>query len=117
MAIAIACLGLLGLTVFNVERRVKEIGIRKVLGAGSMSIIRLINKEFIDIIAIALLVGLPVSYYLSENWLNDFAYHVSQGFGFLSITAISAIILAGSTISFTALKAANSNPVNSLRNE
>lgn len=117
IAMIISCLGLLGLTVFNVERRVKEIGIRKVLGAGSLSIIRLINKEFTGIIAIALLVGLPASYYLTNNWLEGFAYHVSQGFGFMSVTALAAIILAGATISFTALKAANSNPVNSLRNE
>jgi len=117
IAMVISCLGLLGLTTFSVERRVKEIGIRKVLGAGSLSIIRLINKEFTTIIIIALLIGLPLGHYLSTNWLNDFAYHVSPGLGFLLLTAFSALILALSTISLTAMKAANSNPVNSLRNE
>ena len=117
IAMVISCLGLLGLTAFSVERRVKEIGIRKVLGAGSLHIIRLINLEFTGIIALAIIIGLPLGHYLSNQWLSDFAYHVNSGFGFITITALAAIALAGTTISFTALKAANSNPVNSLRNE
>lgn len=117
VAILIACLGLFGLATFNTERRIKEVGIRKVLGSSSMSLIKLLSKDFIILVVISLVIALPISYALADSWLNNFSLHYEPSlplfFGIGSVTLLLALV----TVSFRTLKAANINPVNSLRNE
>jgi putative ABC transport system permease protein len=117
LAILLATLGLIGLTLFTIERRTKEIGIRKVLGAGNMTILRLIATDFIRLAAIASLIALPVSWWLVNRWLNNFAYRVSPGIGTFFITEALILLIALFVIGGLTLKAAASNPVKSLRTE
>lgn len=117
LAIIISCLGLLGLVMFAVDQRVKEIGVRKVLGASVSSIIQLLSKDFIKIVCIALLVAVPIAYLLMSKWLNNFAYSIKIQWWMFALAAFSMILVALATISFQAIKAAVANPVNSLRDE
>lgn len=117
LAILIACLGLFGLTAFVVQQRVKEIGIRKVLGATVPGLLVLLSKDFLMLVAIALLVASPVAWYFMQSWLEDFAYRIRiDGWVFFT-AALLAILVAFLTVSFQSIKAALANPVNSLRNE
>jgi len=117
LAILLATLGLTGLTLFTIERRTKEIGIRKVLGADKMSILKLISGDFIRLAAIASAIALPVAWWLINHWLNNFAYRVSIGAGTIVLTEalIGAIALA--VISLLTLRALIANPVRNLRIE
>lgn len=117
LAIIISCLGLLGLVMFAVDQRVKEIGVRKVLGASVSSIIQLLSKDFIKLVCIALLVAVPIAYLLMSKWLNNFAYSIKIQWWMFALAAFSMILVALGTISFQAIKAAVANPVNSLRDE
>ena len=117
LAIFIACLGLLGLTAFTAEQRKKEIGIRKVLGATVTNIVAMLSKEFLILIAAANVIAWPVSYYLMNKWLEDFAYKTEIGIGVFLISGLAVLVIALITISFQAVKAAISNPVNSIRYE
>ena len=117
LAIVIACLGLLGLTAFTAEQRKKEIGIRKVLGATVTNIVAMLSKEFLILIAAANVIAWPVSYYLMNKWLEDFAYKTEIGIGVFLISGLAVLVIALITISFQAVKAAISNPVNSIRYE
>jgi putative ABC transport system permease protein len=117
LAIIIACLGLLGLTAFTAEQRKKEIGIRKVLGATVANIVAMLSKEFLILILAANVIAWPVSYYLMNKWLEDFAYKTEIGIGVFLISGLAVLIIALTTISFQAFKAAISNPVNSIRYE
>lgn len=116
-AIVIACLGLFGLTTFTVESRTREVGIRKVLGAGVFSISKLISLDFLKLIVIAALMAFPVAWFAMHKWLQDFAYRVTiSPFLFLMVGAL-AVLIALFTISFKAIGAAMANPVSSLRSE
>jgi putative ABC transport system permease protein len=117
LALLLATLGLIGLTLFTIERRTKEIGIRKVLGAGKMSILQLISGNFIRLAAIASFIALPVAWWLVDRWLGNFAYRVSIGAGTIVLTEalIGAIALA--VISLLTLRALIANPVRNLRIE
>lgn len=117
IAILIACLGLFGLSAFTITQRVKEIGIRKVLGASTGSIVSLISKDFLKLVGIAAVFAFPVAWYAMHNWLQDFAYRISMPWWIFILAGIIAAIVALATISFQAIKAALSNPVNSLRSE
>ena len=117
ISILIACLGLLGLASFTAERRTKEIGIRKVMGASTSRIILLLSKEFIKWVLIANIIAWPVAYYFMNSWLESFAYRISFPYGILFVSASLAIIIALITVSSQAIRAANSNPVKSLRYE
>jgi len=117
LAIFIACLGLFGLTAFTVERRIKEIGIRKVLGASISTIVFLISKEFLKWVLIANLIAWPVAYYFMSNWLDNFAYRISITIGVFILSAVIALIIALVTVSSQTIKAATANPVKSLRYE
>ena len=117
LAVIIASLGLLALTSFLVERRKKEIGIRKVLGANVKHIVGLISKEFVLLIIIANVIALPLAYYLLQNWLQDFAYRVSLNLWLFMAAGIIALLVALFTISVQVIKAALSNPVKSIRYE
>ncbi|UCD37158.1 MAG: ABC transporter permease [Fidelibacterota bacterium] len=117
LAIFIACLGLLGLASFTAERRTKEIGIRKVLGATVASIFTLISNDFLKLVAISALLSLPLSWLAMQNWLENFAYRISYSvFTFLMVSLI-ALMIAMLTIAWQVLKAAITNPVDALRYE
>lgn len=117
IAICIACLGLLGLSSFAITQRIKEIGIRKVLGAGSGTIVLLLSKDFLKLVAIAALIAFPVAWYAMHQWLSDFAYRISISWWIFIVAGIIASLVALLTISIQAIKAATANPVKCLRTE
>jgi len=117
LTLIIACLGLLGLTAFTVERRTKEIGIRKVLGATVANIIALLSKDFLKLVFIAIFIASPLAYWLAGKWLQDFAYRVELGAGVFALSAVMALLIALATVVGQSWRAARQNPVNSLRSE
>lgn len=117
LAIFIACLGLFGLSAFAISQRVKEIGVRKVLGAKTGSIVSLLSKEFIKLVLIAAVIAFPVAWYAMYKWLQDFAYRISIEWWVFLFAAFTAMFIALFTVSFQAIKAAMANPVKSLRSE
>jgi len=117
LAIIISCLGLFGLAAFTAQKRQKEIGIRKVIGASVSNITSMLSKDFLILISISLLIALPVSWWLMSRWLQSFAYRINiTPFAFV-ITAVSVILITLITISYQSVKAALANPVKSLRTE
>lgn len=117
LSIIISCLGLLGLSAFSAQQRVKEIGIRKVLGANLNSILMLLFREYIGLIIIANLIAWPLGWYLSSQWLSTFPYRTALTLNVFLVTFIGALIIALLTVSFQSMKAAIANPVKSLRDE
>jgi putative ABC transport system permease protein len=117
IAIFIACLGLFGLSAFTITQRVKEIGVRKVLGASVPQIVTELSKDFLKLVAIAAVISLPIAWYFMNNWLHDFASRISISWWILLMAGIVASIIAFVTISFQSIKAALANPVKSLRSE
>ena len=117
LAIFVACLGLFGLAAFMAEQRTKEIGVRKVLGASVSSITRLLSKDFITLVVIALMIAFPLAYWMARKWLQEFSYRIEIGWQIFAIAGILAILIAAVTVSFQAIKAAISNPIHSLKNE
>jgi putative ABC transport system permease protein len=117
LAIFIACLGLLGLATYTAEQRTKEIGIRKVLGAGTGTIVALLSKDFIKLVLIAILVATPVAWYAMNQWLEGFAYKISISGWTFFVAGLASLCIAFVSIGFQTLKAAIANPVNSLRSE
>jgi putative ABC transport system permease protein len=116
-AIFIASLGLLGLSLFATLQRTKEIGVRKVLGASVSSIVLLLSKDFIKLVAVAILIGSLVAWYFLHSWLQNFAYHIGISWWIFALSGVVAILIALTTISFQAIKVAVANPVKSLRSE
>ena len=117
LAILISCLGLLGLVMFAAEQRVKEIGIRKVLGASLAQIISLFARDFLQLVIIAFLIAGPLAWYAMNAWLHDFAYRVTLSWWIFALAGVSALLIALLTVSHQALRAAMANPVKSLRSE
>ena len=117
LSVIIACLGLFGLASYTAEKRTKEIGIRKVLGASVSNIIKLISNDFIKLLVIANVITLPAAYYVMEKWLQNFTYRINVGIWLFLSTVLIAFMIALFTVSFQAVKAAMANPVNSLRQE
>ena len=117
LAIFIACLGLLGLASFMAEQRTKEIGIRKVLGASVSNIILLMSREFVLLVAISNVLAWPLAYCFMNKWLENYAYHASINLFFFLAAALAALGIALLTVSYQALRAASSNPIDSLRYE
>jgi predicted permease len=117
LAILISCLGLFGLGAFMAERRQKEIGVRKVLGAGVSQIVLLLTKDFLILVSLAICLGVPIALWASNSWLEDFAYQAKISPWLYALAAVAAIFIALLTVGFQALKAAMANPVKSLRNE
>ncbi len=116
-AILISCLGLYGLSIYVAERRLKEIGIRKVLGASIPGIVGLLSREFVILVAIAFVVSVPVVYYAMGRWLEGFEFRTSMGFGVFVTAAAVSFVIAWLTVGFESLRAAFRNPVDSLRTE
>ncbi|TMI86036.1 MAG: FtsX-like permease family protein [Bacteroidetes bacterium] len=117
LAILIACLGVLGLSLYSIHQRIKEIGIRKVLGASVFSITRGLLKDFVKPIFIAAIVATPIAWYVMNKWLEDFAYHINISWWVFVVAGLLALSIAMITISFQAVQAAMANPVKSLRTE
>ncbi|MBS1934192.1 MAG: FtsX-like permease family protein, partial [Bacteroidetes bacterium] len=119
VAIFIASLGLFGLSAFTITQRVKEIGVRKVLGANVGSIVMLLSKEFLKLVLIASAIAFVIAAIAMNNWLNDFAYRINiylQWWVFI-LAGVLAALIALVTVSFQAIKAGTANPVKSLRSE
>jgi hypothetical protein len=117
LAIIISCLGLFGLAAFTAQKRRKEIGVRKVVGATVMNITTMLSKEFLKLTLISLAISLPVSWWLMSNWLQDFVYRIAITPYVFVLAGISVVLITLFTISFQSIKAAMANPVKSLRTE
>ena len=117
LAIIISALGLFGLAAFTAEQRTKEIGIRKVLGASVQQIATLVSKDFVKLVAIAIVIASPLAWWVMNKWLQDFAYRISIGPGIFIAAALLGLLVAVCSVSFQAIKAAMANPVKSLRTE
>jgi len=117
IAILISCLGLFGLATFSAEQRIKEIGVRKVLGASVTSIVALLSKDFLKLVIVAVIIASPLAWFVMNKWLQSFAYRTSISWTVFVITTLVALFIALITISLQAIKAAVANPVDSLRSE
>jgi putative ABC transport system permease protein len=117
LAIFISCLGLFGLAAYTAERRTKEIGIRKVLGASIQGLAGMLSKEFLVLVTISFLVAFPIAWWMMKNWLDGFAYRIHINWMVFVLSGILALLIALLTVSFQAIKAAITNPVDSLRTE
>jgi len=117
LSIFVSCIGLFGLAAFNTESRIKEIGVRKVIGASVFGIVTLLSKDFIKMVVIAILLAFPISYYGVQIWLKEFAYQIEIQWWFFALTAVLGIGVAMLTVGIEALRAARMNPVKSLKSE
>ncbi|MEQ8424738.1 MAG: FtsX-like permease family protein [Cyclobacteriaceae bacterium] len=117
MAIVISGLGLIGLAAYIAEKRKKEIGIRKTMGAAISSIVAMVTKDFVKLCLIAIVIGCPVAYYLMNNFLSGFAFHMDMGIGLFVYTAAIMLFFTLSIVIFQVTRAAMVNPVDVLRNE
>ncbi|HET8864068.1 MAG TPA: ABC transporter permease [Gracilimonas sp.] len=117
LAIIIACLGLFGLAAFSAERRTKEIGIRKVMGASIANIVSLLSKDFVKLVILGFVIAIPIAWYAMNQWLADFAYRIEIGPGIFALAGGAALVIALLTVSWQSIKAAVANPVDSLRSE
>jgi len=117
LSVIIACLGLFGLAAFTIAQRVKEIGIRKVIGATIISILALLSKDFLKLVFIAVCIGSPVAWFIINKWLQNFAYRIEINWITFILVGLCAVLIALITVSFQAIRAAIANPVESLRTE
>ncbi|HEY9002589.1 MAG TPA: ABC transporter permease [Mucilaginibacter sp.] len=117
LSLAVACLGLLGLAMYTAERRTKEIGVRKVLGASVENLVAMLSKDFLKLVIIAAMIAFPIAWYAMKQWLQDFAYPTTMNWWIFGLAAGITLIIALATVSFQSVKAALMNPVKSLRSE
>jgi putative ABC transport system permease protein len=117
LTILIACLGLFGLATYAAEQRIKEIGIRKVLGASVVNLVGLLTKDFLVLVLVSALIAFPVAWWAMHTWLQDFAFRINIGWSVFLLAGLAATLIALGTISFQAIRAALSNPVKNLRTE
>lgn len=117
LGIFVACLGLLGLAAFTAEQRTKEIGIRKVFGAGVPGLVLLLSKDFLRLVVFAFVIAAPVGYFLMQRWLEDFAYRIELGASVFVLAGVLAVLIALLTVSYQATRAALADPIKSLRYE
>lgn len=117
LTILVGCLGLFGLAAFTAEQRTKEIGIRKVLGASVSGVVAMLTKDFLKLVGIAFVIACPLSWYIMNKWLQDFAYRINVEWWVFVVAALVAVIITLLSVSLKAIKAAIANPVKSLRSE
>ncbi|WP_188766575.1 ABC transporter permease [Emticicia aquatilis] len=117
LAIVLSCMGLFAIAIMMISRRTKEIGIRKVLGASIPSLVMLLSKEFLILVAIAIVIASPIAYYAMDKWLTDFEYRIDIGWQIFALAGCVAVIIALLTVSYQAIRAALMNPVKSLKSE
>jgi putative ABC transport system permease protein len=117
LAIFVSCLGLFGLASFTMEQSKKSVAVRKVLGASVSNIVVMMSKDFLKLVLIGLVIAIPIAYYAMEKWLNGFAYNVGFGWMVFVYAALAGVLVAFGTVSYHSLKAATSNPVNSLKDQ
>jgi putative ABC transport system permease protein len=117
IAILISALGLLGLAAFAAEQRIKEIGIRKVLGASVRNIVTLLSTDFFKMVVIASIIAFPIAWWAMSRWLQDFAYRITISWWIFTLAGVAALVVALVTVSIEAIKSAMTNPVKSLRSE
>ena len=117
IAILIACLGLIGMAAFMAEQRKKEIGIRKVMGADISNIIGLLSKDFVVLVLVATLIGLPLAWYFSKEWLQGFVHRIDISWGYFAITIAMAFTISMLSVAYHSLSSALMNPVKSLKSE
>jgi putative ABC transport system permease protein len=117
LAIFIACLGLFGLSTFMAQQRIKEIGIRKTLGSSRTAIVMLLSKDFIKLVLVAIVISVPLCWWVMNDWLQSFAYHIHIGPLVFIESGLIALAIALATMTWQSLKAAMSNPILSLRND
>jgi ABC-type antimicrobial peptide transport system permease subunit len=117
LAIFISCLGLFGMASFMAEQRVKEIGVRKVLGASVFNLWSMLSKDFVLLVFISLVLAVPAAYYFMHNWLRNYDYHSNMAWWIFAVTAVGAIAITLLTVSYQSIKAALANPVKSLKTE
>ncbi|HEY8896368.1 MAG TPA: FtsX-like permease family protein, partial [Niastella sp.] len=117
LAIIVSCLGLFGLASYSAERRFKEIGIRKVLGASVQNVVTLLSKQFMGLVLVANLIAWPIAWFVLERWLQDYAYRININGWVFVIAGVVSLFIALITVSMQAIKAAIANPVKSLRSE
>jgi putative ABC transport system permease protein len=117
LAIFVSCLGLFGLASYSAERRIKEIGVRKVMGASVAGIVALLSKDFVKLVIVSIIIATPISWWAVNTWLADFAYRIDIEWWVFVTAGLLAIVVALLTISFQSIKAAMTNPVKSLRAE
>jgi ABC-type antimicrobial peptide transport system permease subunit len=117
LAIVISCLGLYGLSAFMTEQRFKEIGIRKVLGASVLKLVNMLSKDFVKLVGIAFVIAVPLAWYLMESWLQGFAFRINIQWWMFALSGLAVLLVAITTVSYQSIKAANANPIRSLRTE
>ncbi|HSZ87417.1 MAG TPA: FtsX-like permease family protein, partial [Puia sp.] len=117
LTIFISCIGMFGLSVLSTEKRTKEIGVRKVLGASTREVAIILSKDFLNLVIISLIVAIPLSFFVANKWLENYPYRIQLSWWMFSIVAILVILIAVLTVSFQSIKAATANPVKSLRTE
>lgn len=117
LGILISCMGLYGLSAFMSEQRIKEVGVRKVLGASVFSIVQLLSSGITRLILIAMVIAIPVAWFAIDNWLNNFAYRVNISWIIFAGSSLAALLIAWLTVSYESIKAAITNPIKSLRTE
>lgn len=117
LAIFISCLGIYGLSAFMAEQRIKEIGVRKVLGASTLSLVNLLSKDFFKLVLLALAIAVPLSWYYLNEWLQAFAYRISISWWMFAIAAVAVLLITLITVSYQSIRVALSSPIESLRTE
>lgn len=117
LTIFISCIGLFGLSVLSAEKRTKEIGIRKVLGASVNSIVTILSTDFLKLVSLSLLLAIPLSWLAANKWLENYPYRITLSWTLFAAGAVLVVLIALTTVSFQAIKAAVANPVKSLRTE
>jgi putative ABC transport system permease protein len=117
LAVIISCLGLFSLAAYTAERRLKEIGIRKVLGASVTGLAGLLSKDFLKLVIISCLIAFPTAWWIMHNWLQGYEYRITIQWWIFALAGLAAVLIAVATVSFQAMKAALMNPVKTLRSE